>query len=97
MGAAASASSHECAVAYGGAFSPSSVSSAPKRPRSSARSIASGWVPSSGTPAASSPAASLSGVWPPNWTITPSGCSTSTIPSTSSSVSGSKYRRSEVS
>ena len=51
-GGAPSASSHECAVAYGGAFSPSSLSSAPKRPRSSARSIASGWVPSSGTPAA---------------------------------------------
>ena len=60
-------------------------------------SIASGWVPSSGTPAASSPAASLSGVWPPNWTTTPSGRSTSTIPSTSSSVSGSKYSRSDVS
>ena len=54
-------------------------------------------VPSSGTPASPRPAASFSGVWPPNWTITPSGCSTSTTPSTSSSVSGSKYRRSEVS
>ena len=72
-------------------------SSAPKRPRSSARSIASTLVPSSGTPAASRPAASFSGVWPPNWTITPSGCSTSITASTSSSVSGSKYRRSEVS
>ena len=40
-----------CASAYGGAFSPSRSSSAPKRPRSSARSIASGWVPSSVTPA----------------------------------------------
>ena len=69
-------------------------SSAPKRPRSSARSIASGCVPSSGTPAASRPAASRSGVWPPKETITPSGCSTSTIASTSSSVSGSKYSRS---
>ena len=34
-------------------------------------------VPSTGTPASCSPAASLSGVWPPNWTMTPSGCSTS--------------------
>ena len=67
------------------------------RPRSSARSIASGEVPSSGTPAASSPAASLSGVWPPNCTITPSGFSTSTIFITSSKVSGSKYSRSDVS
>ena len=31
-----------------------------------------------------------SGVWPPNWTITPSGCSTSITASTSSTVSGSK-------
>jgi hypothetical protein len=46
---------------------------------------------------ASQAAASFSGVWPPNWTITPSGRSTSTTPSTSSSVSGSKYRRSDVS
>jgi hypothetical protein len=32
----------------------------------------------------------FSGVWPPNWTITPSGFSFSTICSTSSRVSGSK-------
>ena len=37
-----------------------------------------------------SPAARRSGVWPPNCTITPSGCSSSTTASTSSSVSGSK-------
>ncbi len=43
------------------------------------------------------PAASLSGVWPPNCTTTPSGCSSSQTASTSSSVSGSKYSRSEVS
>ena len=53
-------------------------------PRSSARSIASTLVPSSGTPAAASPAASFSGVCPPNCTITPSGRSTSITPSTSS-------------
>ncbi len=57
--------------------SPRRPSSSPKRPRSSARSMASTSVPSSGTPASARPAASLSGVWPPNWTITPSGCSTS--------------------
>jgi hypothetical protein len=57
----------------------------------------SGLVPMMGTPLASRPSASLSGVWPPYCTITPTGFSLSTISSTSSSVSGSKYRRSEVS
>ena len=51
-------------------------------------------VPMIGTPSASRSSASLSGVWPPYCTITPSGFSLSTISSTSSSVSGSKYRRS---
>ena len=69
---------------------PSSASSAPKRLRSSARSIASGEVPQIGTPAAARPRASLSGVWPPSWTITPSGFSRSLTASTCSSVSGSK-------
>ena len=41
------------------------------RSRSSARSIMSGEVPSIGTFACSSGCASLSGVWPPNCTITP--------------------------
>ena len=50
-----------------------------KRSRSSARSIASGGVPRIGTPARASGTASLSGVCPPNWTITPSGFSRSTI------------------
>ena len=68
-----------------------------KRSRSSARSIASGEVPRIGTPACSSGTASLSGVCPPNCTITPSGFSRSTIAITSSNVSGSKYSRSEVS
>ncbi len=36
------------------------------------------------------PGGELERRWPPNCTITPSGCSTSTIASTSSSVSGSK-------
>ena len=43
-----------------------------------------------GTPACASGTASLSGVWPPNWTMTPFGFSLATIASTSSSVSGSK-------
>ena len=47
------------------------------------------------------PAASLSGVWPPNCTMTPCSVpllrSAATISSTSSAVSGSKYSRSEVS
>jgi hypothetical protein len=45
--------------------------------------------------------ASFSGVWPPNWTMTPWSVpfcrSTRTISRTSSIVSGSKYSRSEVS
>ena len=56
-----------------------------------------GDVPKIGTPAASSAAARLSGVCPPNCTITPIGCSRSTTFSTCSSVSGSKYSRSAVS
>ena len=50
-----------------------------------------------GAPAASSARDSFSGVCPPNCTITPSGFSIARISSTSSSVSGSKYSRSEVS
>jgi hypothetical protein len=71
-------------------FSFSSFSSSLKRCRSSARSIASGEVPRIGTPARCSGTASLSGVWPPNCTMTPKGCSLSTTFSTSSSVNGSK-------
>jgi hypothetical protein len=41
--------------------------------------------------------ASFSGVWPPNCTTTPTGCSRSTTAITSSAVSGSKYSRSAVS
>src|SRR3546814_5607490 len=48
-----------------------------------------------GTPASSRPWASLSGVCPPNCTITPKGFSRATISSTSSRVSDSKYSRSE--
>ena len=69
---------------------PSWVRSAAKRSRSSARSMASGEVPMIGTPAVSRGTASFSGVCPPNWTMTPSGFSFSTMLSTSSRVSGSK-------
>jgi carbamoyl-phosphate synthase large subunit len=41
--------------------------------------------------------ARFNGVWPPNCTMTPVGCSTWTISRMSSSVTGSKYRRSDVS
>ena len=56
-----------------GRRSSSLVSTSSKRSRSSARSIESGLVPMIGTPAAASGTASLSGVWPPNCTITPYG------------------------
>ena len=45
--------------------------------------MASGVVPMIGTPCASRARASFSGVWPPNCTMTPLGCSRSTISSTS--------------
>ena len=77
-----------------GAGRPASASTRPKAPRSSARWIASGQVPTIGTPASLSACARPSGVWPPSWQITPatgpaarSACTTS---STSSRVSGSK-------
>ena len=47
------------------------TSSCWKRSRSSAMSIMSGVVPMIGTPFFSRSRASLSGVWPPYWTITP--------------------------
>ena len=71
-----------------------SCSTRPNAPRSSARSIASGDVPTIGTPSALSALARPSGVCPPSCTMTPaigpawlSACTTS---STSSRVSGSK-------
>ncbi len=84
-----------------GASSPAAASTSPNAPRSSARWIASALVPTIGTPAAVSARASPSGVCPPSCTITPAtgpdACSAATTSSTSSSVSGSKYSRSEVS
>ena len=50
-----------------------------------------------GTPSCSSGSANFSGVCPPSCTMTPIGFSRSTISSTSSSVSGSKYSLSEMS
>jgi hypothetical protein len=75
---------------FGGRRRSSFVSTCSKRSRSSARSIESGDVPTIGTPARSSGTASLSGVCPPNWTMTPSGRSRSISASASSNVSGSK-------
>ncbi len=49
------------------------------------------------TPARDKGPARLIAVWPPNWTMTPSGISFSMTFITSSIVSGSKYSRSEVS
>ena len=74
----------------GACWRPSSARSAAKRWRSSARSMASGGVPRMDTPARSSGTVSFSGVWPPNWTMTPRGRSRSTMFITSSNVSGSK-------
>ena len=59
------------AVPWRGAGSPASASTRPKAPRSSARWIASGEVPTIGTPSSLSAWASPSGVWPPSWTMTP--------------------------
>ena len=84
-----------------GASSPAAASTEPNSPRSSARWMASGEVPTTGTPSAASALASPSGVWPPSWTMTPATaplrCSACTTSSTSSSVSGSKYSRPDVS
>ena len=61
----------EVAITPGACGICSSSSSLSKRLRSSARSIDSGEVPMMLTPAAFSGRARLSGVWPPNCTITP--------------------------
>ena len=86
---------------YRGAGSPAAASTAPNSPRSSARWMASGEVPTTGTPSAARARARPSGVWPPSWTMTPAtgpvACSAATTSSTSSRVSGSKYSRPEVS
>ena len=88
--AASTAPSTLVAVPLGGCATPRSRVIFSKRLRSSATSIESGEVPRIRTPAASSGRVSFSGVWPPSWTMTPTGCSRWTISSTCSSVSGSK-------
>ena len=95
--ATAQASSTLVAVPLAGEGMPRSSSSLPNSLRSSARSILAGSVPMMGTPRRLSGSARVSGVCPPNCTITPSGFSVSQMLSTSSSVSGSKYSRSLVS
>ena len=84
-------------IPFAGCRRPSCSTSSENLLLSSARSIESGLVPMIGTPARSRPTARLSGVWPPSCTMTPSGLSRSTMASTSSWVSGSKYSLSEVS
>ena len=81
----------------GGCCSSNSATTLENRSRSSAASIESTLVPISGAPASASPRARLSGVWPPNCTITPRGVIRSTMLSTSSRVRGSKNSMSEVS
>ena len=63
------ASGYDVAMPCFGAGSPASASTRPNAPRSSARWIASGGVPTIGTPASLSPCARPSGVWPPSWQI----------------------------
>ncbi len=88
------ACSNDVAIPKAGAGSPALRSTSPNAPRSSARSMAAALVPTTGTPAAVSRAASPSGVWPPSCTITPTTvpdpCSAWITSSTSSKVSGSK-------
>src|SRR6478609_8937192 len=65
------ASSKVVAVPCFGAGSPASARTRPKAPRSSAAWIASGEVPTIGTPLSLSACDRPSGVWPPSWTMTP--------------------------
>ena len=80
-----------------GWFRPSFFRKAVKCSRSSARSIDSTEVPISGAPERFRPEARLSGVWPPNCTMMPFGLTSWTMFITSSWVSGSKNKASEVS
>ena len=76
---------------------PKSSNRASKRPRSSAMSMPSAEVPRMGMPCWSKNSVRAMAVWPPKATTTPTGCSTSITPITSSGVRGSKYSRSAVS
>ena len=88
------ASGNVVAMPCFGASRPVSCSTREKAPRCSAWSIASGEVPSTGTPASLSRCASPSGVCPPRVQMTPAtgpaARSASTTSRTSSKVSGSK-------
>jgi hypothetical protein len=95
--ATSAASSSDEATPWAGDGIPSPCNRAPNFLRSSARSMDPVVVPRIGTPARDSSAARVSGVCPPSWTMTPTGCSASQTASTSSRVTGSKYRRSLVS
>ena len=88
--ATSEASEKLAAVPLSGCMRPSRSTRTLNRSRSSAWSMASGLVPIIRTPARSRGIASLRGVWPPNWTMTPSGCSVSMMLRTSSNVKGSK-------
>ncbi len=88
--AACTAPRTDVAVPKWGLSISSLSNSAPKRFRSSARSMLSGDVPKILTPAFCKGKASFKGVCPPNCTITPSGCSASITFIVSSKVKGSK-------
>lgn len=108
--AASTASCSDVTVVPGGCLMSSFCRTVYHWSRSSAASIDDGCVPQMRTgpsPEAAwiglaskylaSGVASLSGVWPPNWTMMPSGRSFSMTLSTSSTVNGSKYSRDDVS
>ena len=97
MRATRSAWAVSTAMPFAGCLIPSSVINSANRSRFSATSMESTLVPMIFTPAASNGLARLSGVCPPNWTMVPSGRIRSWMLSTSSVVSGSKNRWSEVS
>ena len=65
------ASAAEAAIPCFGAGNPAFASTLPNAPRSSARLMASGEVPTIGTPAFFRVCASFRGVWPPSWQMTP--------------------------
>ena len=91
------ASSKELAVPYGAWWICNLFKSCANNSLSSTPSILSYGVPNILTPALANGTAKLIEVWPPNWTITPSGFSWSIIPITSSKVIGSKKSLSEIS
>jgi len=95
--AISAASAKEVAVALSGWSRPSFSTTSRNSSRSSARAMLPGEVPMMGAPAASRRWARFSGVCPPNCTMTPFGFTRSMMFITSSKVTGSKKRRSDVS